>query len=192
MSKKLKVGFDLDGVILYNPARLIRPVMSLLKRKHVVKRPELEFYVPKTKQEKLLWYFFHKSSIFPAKGIDDIKALVETGKIEAYIITGRFASLRKDYNKWLKKIGAEKTFKASYLNDHDEQPHLFKERMIKELGLDVFIEDNADIVNYLISKCSATKIYWIYNFFDKKLDFTYKYPSLYQAVQQLTKLKKKS
>ena len=31
--KPLKVGFDLDGVLLYNPARLIRPLMTALKKK---------------------------------------------------------------------------------------------------------------------------------------------------------------
>ena len=31
MKRILKVGFDLDGVILYNPIRFVRPIAKLLK-----------------------------------------------------------------------------------------------------------------------------------------------------------------
>lgn len=185
---KLKVGFDLDGVILYNPVRIIRPVISFIKRKKVIiKRDHLHFYYPKSNWEKTLWRLFHKSSIFQAKGLDDIKRLVDDGKIEAYIITARFGYLENDFNNWLKKINADKIFKKCYINAKNEQPHLFKKRMISELNLDVFVEDNWDIVEYL-DKNKKTKALWIYNIFDYKIEYKYRFPNLYQAVQEISKM----
>jgi len=234
MAKKLKVGFDLDGVLLYNPARIIRPIISLLKQKKLVHRQELEFFVPKTKFQENMWHFFHKSSIFLAPGFYQIRELSQQGLIEPYIITARFAHLKKDFTKWLTKMGANEFLKGTYLNEKDEQPHLFKKRIIKKLDLDIFVEDNWDIVNYLntslnsssycnkvceskqfgsvvqlkecltqcdlISKDSnekkskgkkktnkskkkkAVKIIWVYNIFDRKIDYALKVPHLKQSL----------
>lgn len=185
---KIKVGFDLDGVILYNPVRIIRPVISFFKsKKIVIKRDHLHFYYPKSSWEKYLWRLFHKSSIFQAKGLEDIKKLVDEGKIEAYIITARFGYLENDFNKWLKKINADKIFKKCYINANNEQPHLFKKRMIDKLKLDVFVEDNWDIVDYL-HKNKKTKALWIYNIFDLKIDYPLRFPNLHFAVKEIAKM----
>lgn len=184
--KVLKVGFDLDGVILYNPARIIRPLVSLLKKKKLVKRKQLQFFVPQTQWQQLMWCWFHKSSIFLAPGLDDIRQLVEQNKIEAFIITARFAHLKNDFLKWQEKMKASEIFTACYLNEKDEQPHLFKERMIKQLKLDYFVEDNADIVDYLAGKMArdnlSTKIFWVYNLLDKRLKYPFKFAGLKKAV----------
>ena len=78
----IKVGFDLDGVLLYNPARIIRPFVKRVKHQFVPKR-ESTFYIPRTKPEKMFWSFLHLSSIFPADGWREIKQLVDDKKIEA-------------------------------------------------------------------------------------------------------------
>lgn len=191
MSKKkqpLRVGFDLDGVILYNPARIVRPLISFLKgKKFLIKRKQMSFYYPKTKWEKELWRLFHKSSIFQAPGLNEVKKLVDEGKIEAYIVTARFGYMRNDFEKWLKKINADKIFKTCFMNEKNEQPHLYKKKMLDKLNLDVFVEDNWDIVNYLHKK-GKTKAFWIYNIFDKKIEHPHKYPYLSKAVEEIRKL----
>jgi len=62
--------------------------------------------------------------------------------------------------------------------------------MIKKLDLDVFVEDNWDIVHYLDSKFKIQhlkhKVLWIYNILDKKIHYPYKYSSLKQAVKTLS------
>ncbi|MCS6956674.1 MAG: hypothetical protein NZM02_02405, partial [Patescibacteria group bacterium] len=60
--KVLRVGFDMDGVLLYNPARIFRPIIFFLK-KFLLKRDVNKFYYPKTKLEKLIWLFLHKTSL---------------------------------------------------------------------------------------------------------------------------------
>ena len=158
-SAPLRVGFDLDGVLLYNPARVARMPITLIK-KILTHKSEIKFYTPKSKVEKIIWRMLHWSSIFPAHGIDDIKELVDMGKIEAYLISGRFSFLEADLKWWLNRIQLIGHFTGIHFNKKDEQPHLFKERMIKKLGLDIFVEDNFDIVSHLTRKSDA-KIYWI-------------------------------
>ncbi len=187
-NKPIRVGFDLDGVLLYNPARIVRPLIALLKKKKIlIDRKELEFYVPKPGVQQYIWDFFHKSSCFMAPGIDKIRLMKEEGLIEPYLITGRFAHLENDFNKWKRRMGADELFKKCFMNSADEQPHLFKERLIKELNLDVFVEDNWDIVRYLSKKSKAKKIIWVSNIFDWKIKHPYKVNNLNQAIELIEK-----
>jgi hypothetical protein len=58
--------------------------------------------------------------------------------------------------------------------------------MIKKLNLDIFVEDNWDIVKYL-KNIKKTKIFWIYNLLDKKIKYQYKFKSLKEVVSFLKK-----
>lgn len=185
MTRKLRVGFDLDGVLLYNPARIIRPIVKLLKHKRIIKRKELDFYIPKTKLQKFFWSIFHKSSLFLAPGYKDLKQLVNEGKIEAFLITGRFAHLKGDYESWLKKLDANHVFIKSFYNQHDKQPHKYKYQITKKLKLDIFVEDNYDIVSYIYEKNPKLKVFWISNIFDRKISYPYKFLDLKQALKKL-------
>lgn len=150
-TRTLRVGFDFDGVIAYNPLRVLRaPAMAM--RKFLGYNHQLRFPVPKEKTWRFLWNMAHETSFFPAYGFSELKKLLEEQRIEGYIVTGRYSFLEKSLNNWLKKHGVEGLFKEIHLNKENEQPHLFKERMLKRLNLDYFVEDNWDIVNYLNSK----------------------------------------
>lgn len=195
--RPLKVGFDLDGVLLYNPLRIVRPMISLLKRKKIgIQRKELEFYVPKSGSEELMWELFHKSSVFLAPGFGDISKLKAQNLIEPYLITARFGHLQQDFDKWKRKMKADELFKGCYMNSEDEQPHLFKERMIKELKLDVFVEDNWDIVRYLDKNCCSkkgkknvkTQIIWVSNLLDYRIDYHSKVINLKQVLELINNL----
>jgi len=188
--KTLKVGFDLDGVLLYNPARIVRPLISLMKKKKVIlHREQLEFYVPEPGLGQFFWELLHKSSVWVAPGFEQIEKLKNQHVIEPYLITGRFGHLKDDYLKWKEKMGADQVFVKSFMNDCDEQPHLFKERLINELKLDVFIEDNWDIVRYLDQRFnnpennkSSTKIIWLTNIMDFRINYHSKANSLKKAM----------
>ena len=189
--KILKVGFDLDGVLLYNPARIFRPLIAFIKNIFFNHQQMLTFYYPKTKLEKWLWWFFHKSSLFVADGFEEINNLVQQKKIKAYLITARYSFLKKDLDQWLKRMKIDHYFSGIYYNKNDEQPHLFKEKLIKKLNLDIFVEDNWDIVKYLNQKSKSKeqkyKIFWIYNIFDRKIKYHLKYPQLKSALASIKK-----
>lgn len=188
MKKQPRVGFDLDGVLLYNPIRIARPIISIIK-KIFIKNNRLRFYYPRSDWEKQLWQLFHKSSIFVAPGLDEIKSLIKDKKIKAYIITARYSFLKHDLDKWLKKMKVNRYFSGIYYNQKDEQPHLFKERVIKKLNLDIFVEDNWDIVNHLNNQQSTInycKIFWIYNIFDRNIKYKHKFSSLRYVIKSIS------
>ena len=157
MKKQLRVGFDLDGVLLYNPARIARPIIVFIKKIFFKKEVD-KFHYPQTKFQKLFWLVFHKIVFGPAFGYDELKRLIKSKKIKAYIITGRNESLKNDFNKWLIKLESNKFFSGSYFNDKNEQPYIFKEKMIKKLRLDLYVEDNWDIVYFLKLKMKNEKL----------------------------------
>ncbi|NCO88386.1 hypothetical protein GW881_00520, partial [Candidatus Roizmanbacteria bacterium] len=75
-------------------------------------------------------------------------------------------------------------------NSKNEQPHIFKEKMIKKLNLDIYVEDNWDIVNYLEKKNfedgnKQRKIVWIYNFFDRQIKYKDRFPILRSAIKMI-------
>lgn len=185
-SSPLRIGFDMDGVLLYNPARIIRPFISSIKRIFLHKK-KLHFYYPKSHTEKMFWKLAHKSSIFNAPGLNEITKLVDEGKIEAYLITARYNFLGTGVENWVKKNKLEKTFNGVFYNSRDEQPHEFKERMVKKLKLDMYVEDNFDIVNHL-TKTTSAEILWIYNILDRKTIFPKKFPHLKHAIEFIKSL----
>ncbi len=78
-NKVLRVGFDLDGVILYNPIRIFRPFVYLAKRLFTKKRAKT-FWIPKRPWEKAFFHLAHKTSLFIVPGYEDIKKLVRQKK----------------------------------------------------------------------------------------------------------------
>ncbi len=183
----LRIGFDLDGVILYNPARTLRPLVALFKRL-ILKKTKTEFYSPSRSITRLFWNFIHKSSIAPATGIDEIKKLVKEKKIEAFIVSARYNFLKVDFEKWLKEIGGKTYFKQSFYNKTNEQPHVYKAKIIRRLKLDIYIEDNWDIVKHLQNELnSATRVYWISNILDAGIDYPHKFFNLKDAMHTIKK-----
>ena len=190
MNKTLKVGFDMDGVILSNPIRFVRPIAKIFKplKALVFKQSSDDFYFPNSQIEKFLFSLLHLSSFMVDPGIADIEELVKSKKIEAYIVSGRYSFLRSGFEYWIKKSNANNIFKSCFQNSEDMQPNKFKEKMIKKLGLDIYVEDNWDIVNKLKNQNSKVKILWITNFLDKFISYPYKFSSLKKSCQFLKTL----
>jgi len=179
----IRIGFDFDGVVAYNPLRIIRAPITFIKRR-ILKKHHTEFYIPTSPLMKFLFWLPHQWSFFPGKGMGYLKQLVQEGKVEAYIVSGRYGYLDAQIPTWLNQRGLQDVFTAVYANEQNEQPPLFKERMLKKLQLDYFIEDNLDIVEYLVMR-TKTRIYWIYNIFDRKHLFNHKYASPKEALMYI-------
>jgi hypothetical protein len=185
-TQPLKVGFDLDGVLLYNPARIMRPIVVAIKRVFIKKRTKT-FLVPKTPLQKFIWEIFHLSSLFLAPGFWEIKRLVDEGKIEAYLITARYSFLEKSVKRFMVRVQGDDIFSKWYYNANDEQPHYYKDTLIRKLNLDVFVEDNYDIVSYLNQKNDHLRVYWITNILDSRIEYPHKCNHLKDAIADIKK-----
>ncbi len=190
MKKKIKIGLDFDGVVAYNPFRVIRYPITYFKR-NILGIKKLSFWFPQKKWQQIFWIILHESSVFPARGIDLFKEMVERGKIEAHLISARYSFLDDNLQKWLRRHNLYKYFESMNINKDNEQPHLFKEKIVEKLGVEYYIEDNWDIVNYLSQKSkvksqkSGTKIFWIYNVMDRRISYKYRFPYLEKALKAL-------
>lgn len=187
MKKKIRIGLDFDGVVAYNPFRVIRSPWAFFKRNFLgVKK--LTFYYPDNKFKRFIWKIMHDSSMFPAKGTNLLNKLKTDKEYELHLVTGRYSFLDGHLNSWLDKYNLKKYFKTINLNRFDEQPHLFKEKMIKKFSLEIFVEDNWDIVEYLSQKKDLNcEIYWIYNLLDRFRPYPNKFPYLEKALEEIIK-----
>lgn len=179
--KPIKVGFDLDGVLLYNPFCSLRPVTHALSNfKKKSKSPS--FYVPKQTLTRLVWKLIHYTSIYSAVSMDAFQVFCKKHNIEPFVITARFHCLTGLFERWKSKYHADEIFKACYQNIHDQQPHLFKAQKINDLNLDYYIEDNWSIVQHLNTHTKA-KIFWVANPLDKSfISYTYRFDNLQAAL----------
>lgn len=184
--KKITVGIDFDGVLAYNPFRLIRAPVTFIKR-NFLGVTKTQFYIPKTEPEKFIWTILHESSIFHGKGAGLLKSLVKDGKIEAHLVTARFGFLQQGLENWLQRWHLKDIFTTITINHADEQPHLYKARVVGEKKLDYFIEDNFDIVSHIAPR-SPTRVMWIYNLIDRAKEYEWKYPYLERALEYIQEI----
>jgi len=184
MAKPVRIGFDFDGVIAYNPARVARKPISLIKsRLFGIKK--VQFFVPKNPLERAFWSLAHESSMFPARGVGRLKTLVSTRQIEAHLVTSRFGFLEPNLMRFLSFWGLTDVFTSITLNHNEEQPHEFKARIIYAKKFSYFVEDNWDIVSFLSRKRLKTEIHWIYNILDRNKPYPYKYPYLSESLARI-------
>lgn len=189
MAKKIIVGLDFDGVVAYNPARLARFPISFIKQ-HIFGVQKVGFFVPKTPIQRALWALGHETSMFPSQGATLLRHLTHTHQIEAHLVTGRFGYLEKGLMRFLKQWNLLDCFTSITVNEKEEQPHAFKERIIRAKKFSYYVEDNWDIVSHLTHQNLYTEIHWIYNLFDRAKPYTYKYPFLQKSLEHIVALDK--
>jgi cobalamin biosynthesis Co2+ chelatase CbiK len=100
--RKIRVGFDFDGVLYYNPVKVLRPLIYFVKR-YIFKIEQTKFYIPKNGKLKCVITFLHKSSIMPNFGFNSFLDLVNNPQYEVYIITARLSFMKGNIETLLSK-----------------------------------------------------------------------------------------
>lgn len=156
--KKIKIGFDIDGVIVAGPPFVPKSLLEYLVRSHQTKR--LAYRFPKSKIERFIRWLSHHPFFRPAikKNIKLIKNLAQNKDYQLYIISSRYSFLVGRTKQWFAFHRIDGYFKRIILNRQNVQPHLFKEKEIKRLALDFFIEDDPFLAKYLRQRIKNTKI----------------------------------
>lgn len=160
MSRKIKIAFDLDGVIIDKPPLIPKKLLEWLFRGG--KKDGLYYRFPKSKIEqrirKISHYYLFRPPI--KENIKFIKDLARDKRYELYIVSGRYSFLKDETEKWLKKRKIEGIFKKVFINLSDDQPHLFKEKKLKEIGAKIFVDDDEMVVDYLVDKLE-TRVFFL-------------------------------
>jgi uncharacterized HAD superfamily protein len=163
VKKKLKVGFDLDGVIIDKPFFVPKSIIEYLYRAH--NGNHKKYRVPTCQLEILVRKLSHHWAFrLPLKkNLEQVKKIAQQPNIDAYIISGRYNFLENRTKQWFNVHHLNGLFKKVFINMSNDQPHLFKEKMIKKLSLDYFVDDDPVTWRYLVDKIKGVNIKLISN-----------------------------
>lgn len=160
-SKKIRIGFDLDGVIIGKPFFVPQFLMEKLVRLKV--DHQLAYRFPRSKYERAVRYLSHYPLLRPPimENVKLIRELSKSDKYELFVVSSRYSFLDGRTKEWFNYYKLGKFFKYIYINLKDEQPHTFKERMIKKLKLKVFIDDDRLLLKYLKKRVDGVELVYV-------------------------------
>lgn len=165
----MKIGFDFDGIFVglppYVPLILIdlfyKGRFAILSRKNKdIKELHYRFPGYIERQIRILSHYpLFRPQIKP--NVKSLHTLLKQNSIESYLISSRFGFLKKRTQNWVDKYDFHNHFEEVIFNYNNEQPHIFKDKMIKKLKLDAYVDDDLDLLKYLSLNNPSLKLYWI-------------------------------
>ena len=154
----MKIGFDLDGIFIGTPPLVSR---KLLERFYKAKsKGKLKYRIP-SYPEQLFRKLTHLPFLRPPlkENITFLKSLSHKGH-KLYLITSRYAFLKEETQSFLKKYGLDEIFDTIYLNENNQQAHIFKDTVAKKLKLDIHIDDDIALINFIAKENPKTRFFW--------------------------------
>lgn len=158
---QIKIGIDLDGVIVDKPFFVPKKLIEWLFRAH--HNHGKKYRIPKWPLEILIRKKSHHWLLRPPikKNLEVLKKIIRQDLATVYIISGRYRFLNNETKAWFKKNKLEDLFKSAYINKKNLQPHLFKEKMVKKLGISHFFDDDPIVVHHLKAKIKRLNCYLV-------------------------------
>lgn len=156
---KLKIAFDFDRVFVNYPPFIPSTLIEYLYKR---RNHKLSYRIP-GKIEQQIRILSHISFFRPPIK-DNILTLVKIfneDEFLIYLISSRFSFLRKRTEEWNRNHKISKYFEKMYFNFDDEQPHLFKDKIIKKEKINIFIDDDLDLLFYLAGQNPNVNFYWL-------------------------------
>ncbi len=180
----IKIGFDFDKVLVDYP-----PLIPdwLINRIYKKKNKTLTYRFPNKLEQKiriLSHYPFFRHPIWDH--VKKVQALAKNDSYHLYLVSGRFGFLDKRTETWLKKFPLTKHFKEVHFNFENNQPHFFKDKMIKKLAITHYIDDDLELIKYLAKHNPSVSFYWLNNTATKK---TFRFKNIY-PIKNLGELPK--
>lgn len=156
----MNIGFDLDGIFIDRPPFVPRGIIEWLYRGPQNHEPRYRF--PSTTIEQFIRKFSHHSIFRPKilQSIEFLKNFSGNKKNTIFLISSRYHFIENETLNILEKYHLDKYFTKIYLNTKNEQPHLFKSSLIRKLKIDVFIDDDLELLTFLKKSCPKTKLFW--------------------------------
>lgn len=156
-----RIGIDFDKVFVNYPPFIPGFIIEYLYKR---RNHGLSYRIPGKIEQKIR--IFSHLPIFrhPIKNnIESLRKIFDKGDSKIFLVSSRFSFLRDRTNLWDKRNNMFKYFEKTYFNFADEQPHIFKDKIIKKERIEKFIDDDLDLLNYLSGKNPLVKFYWISN-----------------------------
>jgi hypothetical protein len=164
----MNIGFDLDKIFIDYPP-LVPDI--LINKLYKQKSNGVLLYRMPSRGEQILRILSHHSILRPAisENIQFIKSLAKNKKHRYYLISSRFSFLKQQTEIIVKKYNFDKFFDAMLFNFKDQQPHVFKNQAIKKMKIDLYVDDDLQLLEYLANKNSKIKFFWLNKMTQKDL-----------------------
>ncbi|MBL7078459.1 hypothetical protein ISS42_02280 [Candidatus Shapirobacteria bacterium] len=156
--KIIRIGVDLDGVVVNKPPIVPKKLIEWLIRSHT--NHEKKYRFPKTNLERWIRIQSHHYKLRPplSKNLQAIKNLEKLKSFEVFFISSRYRFLANQTRQWFKNYFPQFDYKKVFINLENQQPHLFKEEMIRKLKIDYFLEDDQRTISYLRKRSNLCPI----------------------------------
>jgi uncharacterized HAD superfamily protein len=159
--RKIKIGIDLDGVIIGKPPFVPKPVLEYLYRGKT--KNGLSYRYPSTTFEKWIRWLSHHPLLRPPiqKNLDLIRKISKKKNVELYAISSRYSFLNGRTKQWFNWYGVDGSFVKTCLNLKDLQPHVFKEKELKKHKVEIYFEDDLFLINYLKRRLKSVEFHHV-------------------------------
>jgi hypothetical protein len=164
----MNIGFDLDKIFINFPPLISPKIIDMFYKEKA--DHELKYRVP-SRLERIVRIISHHPIIRSpiTKNLEYIRKLNMKNINKYYLISSRFSFLKKRTDDFIKNNDLDKIFNAMYFNYENKQPHQFKNEVIKKLNIDMFVDDDLQLLEYLVSKNPGIKFFWLNNKISKPL-----------------------
>jgi hypothetical protein len=155
----MNIGFDLDKVFIDYPPFIPDTLFNKFYKK---KDNGVLLYRIPSYPEQLLRKSLHMPILRP--GIKENLAFLRSiskREHKLFLISSRFKFLEGTTQRLIKKYELDKVFDGLYFNFANEQPHLFKDRIISKLNLDLYIDDDLSLLRHVARNNARTKFFWL-------------------------------
>lgn len=155
----MNIGFDLDKVFIDTPPLIPKIIIDKLYKKR--DNGILLYRIP-SKPEQIFRRLTHLSIFRPSinENLEFLKS-IPRDKNKLYLISSRFKFLENRTKRVIRKYHFDKIFDEMFFNFANEQPHIFKNRIIKKLKLDYYIDDDLSLLNYAARHNPKTVFFWL-------------------------------
>ncbi len=165
MKKNTKplIAIDLDGIFVGKPPIIPANFVNSLYRKTHEKK--LVYKSPNSKLQKTIRQLSHTRFLRPIIKNNTawlIKKLSKD-KFTIVILSGRYSFLESQTKKLLKRNGLPISKDFLLINLGDQQPHFFKEQVIKKMKIRYMVDDDIYMLRYLAIKIPETTFIWYSN-----------------------------
>lgn len=158
----MRIAFDLDKVFANYPPFIPYFVIDRLSKKPT---EDLKYRYPGKLEEKIRVWSHHPSLRPPiTANVEALKELSQNKKNDLYLVSGRYGFLKKRTNEWFQKNKIKDIFKRTYFNFENEQPHIWKNRILRQLQIEKLVDDDLELLLYLAEKNPKVEFYWLANY----------------------------
>lgn len=156
----MNIGFDFDKIFIdYPPFIPDRVINRIYKQKD---NGVLLYRIPAS-PEQLLRKLTHLPFFRPAitDNLAFVRDLAKQNGNNLFLISGRFGFLQKQTEKLKQKHKLHEIFSTMHFNFNNEQPHIFKNKLIKKYHIAIYIDDDLSLLKFLAKENPTSHFYWL-------------------------------